>query len=267
LAGRWHDLGKAHPAFQNSIRAVDARPDRQDLAKAPDAAWRRGRDLYPVSSLEGGRQRLECFGCDDAESVDRRVGFRHELASTLALFAVLSRHRPDHPALLGPWLELFRALGQAPPEAPSNEPPSSVELELLALDGPSFDLLAFLVCSHHGKVRATLHPSPADQERSMTQQELDPTIRGVADGDRLPSLPIATGGGELANIPSLTLHLGPAQMGLHRVTGTSWTDRVAGLLEAHGPFTLAYLEAILRASDQRASRLITPDGLLEERKR
>lgn len=70
LAGRWHDLGKAHPAFQSLI-AADDRPQRTDLAKAPDGSWRRQ------------------YRCVDGE----RRGFRHELASALALFAVLQRQR------------------------------------------------------------------------------------------------------------------------------------------------------------------------------
>ena len=38
-----------------------------------------------------------------------------------------------------------------------------------------------------------------------------------------------------------------------------------GLLELHGPFTLAYLEALLRAADQRASRILgVADPLLQE---
>ena len=86
LSGRWHDLGKAHPAFQGSMQASD-RPAREDIAKAPDRAWPcRPHDMYRI------------------DSTDQRHGFRHELASTLGLFGVLQRHDPEHPALLGPAL-------------------------------------------------------------------------------------------------------------------------------------------------------------------
>ncbi len=50
LAGRWHDLGKAHPAFQGSIRLLPDRPDRKDLAlirqksHAAQCSRRRGDD-------------------------------------------------------------------------------------------------------------------------------------------------------------------------------------------------------------------------------
>ena len=92
LAGRWHDLGKAHPAFQGCIQAYD-RPERVDIAKAPDQAW-------PCSSKDMYR----------IDAGDQRRGFRHELASTLGLFAVVQRHEPHHQALLGPWTEWLSAL-------------------------------------------------------------------------------------------------------------------------------------------------------------
>jgi CRISPR-associated endonuclease/helicase Cas3 len=52
-------------------------------------------------------------------------------------------------------------------------------------------------------------------------------------------------------------------LGLSPRTGASWTDRVLGLLDRYGPFALAYLEALLRAADQRASRSKVADPLLE----
>ncbi len=87
-----------------------------------------------------------------------RPGFRHELAGTLALFAVLQRHRSDHPALLGPWRELLTEAGfisSPPPETqpPAAQAPNIPEAEILDLDAERFDLLAYLVCAHHGKLR------------------------------------------------------------------------------------------------------------------
>ena len=42
----------------------------------------------------------------------------------------------------------------------------------------------------------------------------------------------------------------------------SWRERCLGLLDRHGPTTLAFLESILRAADVRASRLKTNDPAL-----
>lgn len=241
LAGRWHDAGKVHVAFNGSIIGPD-RPARHDLAKAPKENWLRGKALYP---MPGG---------------SRRPGFRHELASTLALFGVLRRHRPDHPALLGPWLDLLeqaRMPAQAAP--PPAVPPTPLEQEILALDADRFDLLAYLVCSHHGKVRLTWHACPADQ--AVNAERL--RIRGIDDGERLPGVLLAAGDGGLHSLPETALDLTPAAAGLNPKSGAGWTERVLRLLGRHGPFTLAWLEALLRAADQRASRSPVADPLLE----
>jgi CRISPR-associated endonuclease/helicase Cas3 len=72
IAARWHDLGKAHEAFQSKIK-LDRRvsPDGKEhtpIAKAPDGAWKHHRER----DAEG-------------ETLKRRRHFRHELASALAV--------------------------------------------------------------------------------------------------------------------------------------------------------------------------------------
>ena len=254
LAGRWHDLGKAHPAFQSSIQAEN-RPNRDDIAKAPDIAWPcSANNMYRIAPT------------------DQRRGFRHELASTLGLFGVLQRHDQDHPALLGPWSELFGALHEtnsaivnsgrdASGKEQLHTAPTTIEREILDLNCEDFDLVAYLVCAHHGKVRMTWHSSPADQNANDNRLR----IRGIREGDILPSLLLADNDGVFCELPATLLDLSPAAAGLSPRTGRSWTERVLGLLDRFGPFTLAWLEAILRAADQRASRQTFTDRLLEER--
>ncbi len=236
IGARWHDVGKGHPAFQGCILPeADGHPHTTDIAKAPPDAWRPKRQLYKIG--------------DD----EQRRGFRHELATAIALFAVLERHAPQHPALFGPHTQLLAALGQMPIEIAPASAPTAAEQDILALDQPSFDLLAYLTCAHHGKVRGAWHASPADQEYRARDDRGLP-IHGVREDDTIPPLTVTAADGTAHVIPEVTLHLEPARIGLSSRTGASWSERVAGLLAAHGPFALTYLEALLRAADIRASR-------------
>jgi CRISPR-associated endonuclease/helicase Cas3 len=216
LAGRWHDLGKAHAAFQAIVELRGAYPGRVDLAKAPGDAW----------------QTPCLYRSADGET---RRGFRHELASCLALFAVLRRYEPTHVALLGPWAEALKLTGDGEVPAPVAEKSAATNLEkqVLACNADEFDLLAYLVLSHHGKVRATLHAGPKDQEYVARDNRGLP-IRGVREGDVLPAISLDG----LSTLPALPLTLAPAALGLSPITGRSWRDRTAALLRAHGPGAL-----------------------------
>ncbi len=241
--GRWHDVGKVHSAFNNSIKSdAPGKPARKDLAKAPKYAWLQPKQMY----------------VDDKKV--KRSGFRHELASTLALFDVLRRHQPTHPALLGQCLELLQISGIATEiAARAVELPNALESEILALSADDFDLVAYLVCCHHGKVRVSWHASTFDQDANDSKLR----IRGVRDGEFLPALELMDQHGTIIELPESQLDLAPSAIGLTGRTGRSWTDRVLGLLRKHGPFTLSYFEAIIRAADQRASKDPIKDPLLD----
>ena len=239
LAGQCHDLGKALTYFQGSMRHDD-RPLRRDLAKAPNP-WPSGRKyLY-----------LEDAGVNS----ERRPGLRHELASMLALFGILIAFDPTHPGLLGGWDAYFP--DQAHPALAVA--PGALAQGVLALPGRlEFDLVAYLVASHHGKVRMRLSGSSRDQDyRDLDGRGLP--IQGVREGDELPAI---AGLGGATVFPALRLTLEPACLGLSARTGPSWTERTQGLLDAYGPGALAFLEAILRAADIRASSVISADPLL-----
>jgi CRISPR-associated endonuclease/helicase Cas3 len=244
LAGTWHDYGKVHPAFQGCI--VNAKGG--DLAKAPRSDWVPLRQMYTF--VAAGRR-------------ERRVGFRHELASTLGLFAAMERLNRDHPALLGELGEVLRAASlETAPNDEGPAPDGPLMEELLGL-GTAFNLLAYLVCAHHGKVRVTWHSAPGDQGYDVRDERGLP-IRGVREGDELATCRILDGRGEPHWVPALTLHLDPAAIGLSPRYGASWSERVGELLRANGPFALSFLEALVRAADVRASRLRSSDSLLIE---
>lgn len=136
-------------------------------------------------------------------------------------------------------------------------------LLLLAAHGeaadPVLDLAVYLVGAHHGKLRLT--PRLVG---SGTGGEAWRACLGVVEGDAIPepgeegrSSTIDLGGAELCP-PLAAARLELFDLGSleHRV----WSDRALDLLEGYGPFRLAYLEALLRAADQRASREEREDG-------
>jgi CRISPR-associated endonuclease/helicase Cas3 len=241
-AGLWHDVGKSHPCFQGSMRAPkdSQRPGRQDLAKAPSAAWNR-------------KHRYLSQG----EPEERRPGLRHELGSALALFAALLEIQPDHPALTPRPADLLESAASRVPSQPSRLP-LAWEDRLSRLDSASFNLLAYLVASHHGKVRMSLHASPKDQEY-RDEDGLGLPIRGLRERDVLSEI---KGANDEGLVGRAILTLEPAHLGLSDRTGPSWTERTLGLLRSHGPGALAFLEAIVRAADVRASKSQTVDPLL-----
>lgn len=237
LAARHHDSGKAAKTFQAAIKEgtraeAGEAGERRDLAKAPKHAWRR--PAYPD-----------------------RPGFRHELVSVLALFELLRRANPMHEALLGSVDELLELLGEKPQAPAPLEEDNPLAAELMSLSASELDLVAYLVVSHHGKVRTSWSATPKDLEHGQGG------IHGVHAEDVFPETPLAGADGELHSMPELTLHLDLAGLGASARYGRSWTERVAALLERHGPFVLAYLEALLRIADHRSSALSTEDPALD----
>lgn len=194
VAARWHDWGKAHDTFQRAVRRPAEFAGRM-LAKAPDGCW---------------------------ADYDR-THFRHELASALAVLALLAR--PD--AVPPDWKKLAAGHGRA-------------------------DMAVYLIAAHHGKVRLSIRSLPGEKRPGDPGKLF---ARGVWHGDRLPTegvTEVDLGGGVTA--PAVLLDLTPMQLGADADGRPSWAERMLGVRDRVGPFRTAYLEAILRAADMRASR-------------
>jgi hypothetical protein len=144
-------------------------------------------------------------------------------------------------------------------ELPADErlsDPAGLVARLVELDESTFNLVLYLVMCHHGKVRATLAMSPRDQDNAGPGGDLP--IRGVREEDVLPMLVLVDEQGCEFELPQVTLHLDPARLGLSRRYGPSWVERVLALREHYGSFQLAWLEALLRVADVRASQIASP---------
>ena len=105
------------------------------------------------------------------------------------------------------------------------------------------NLPAYLIAAHHGKVRMRLRALPNEKRAEGGRL----FARGVWDGDKLPRTDL---GGTI--VPETVLDLDLMQLGESRL-GPSWSARCQALLRQYGPFRLAFLEALLRIADWRAS--------------
>jgi len=171
VAARWHDAGKAHPVFQETLLG----------GLPPEERTLRGGTVWAKSATRGRRH--------------SRRHFRHELASALAY---LQAGDPD-------------------------------------------PLAAYLIASHHGRVRLSIRSLPGEQLAAL----------GIRQEDRLPGVDL--GGG--ISLPATVLDLGPMELGRAANGRPSWTEMALSLRDRAdlGPFRIAFLEALLRAADVTAS--------------
>lgn len=101
------------------------------------------------------------------------------------------------------------------------------------------DLVTYLVAAHHGRTRLSIRSLDGEPEGQM---------QGVREGDHVDRVEL--GGGVVA--PATTIDLTAASLGGSH-PGRSWAARAERLLAEHGPFRLAWMEAVVRIADWRAS--------------
>ena len=113
-------------------------------------------------------------------------------------------------------------------------------------------LAAFLAAAHHGKVRLGIRSLPGAQRNNRDSNPDADKLLGyrVSEPETLPPVDLGQG----LRVPETMLDMSIAQVGMGDDGRRSWLERSLALLERFGPFRLAYLEAIVRAADMRASK-------------
>ncbi len=126
-----------------------------------------------------------------------------------------------------------------------------------ASDAVFKNLVAYLIATHHGKIRLSLRAMPGEIPSESVGDAPPLYARGVWHGETLPSdltrqLTLADTGAAMAPIQ---LDLRCMQMGSQGGT-PSWTSRMLALRDAEslGLFRLAWLETLLRAADAEGSK-------------
>ena len=114
------------------------------------------------------------------------------------------------------------------------------------------DLAAYLAAAHHGKVRLGLRSLPGSRRGNANSNPDPDYLLGyrTAEPEILPAVDLGDG----LRVDETCLDLSIARIGLDGRGRRSWLDRSTALLDWLGPFRLAYLEALVRAADMRASK-------------
>ena len=106
------------------------------------------------------------------------------------------------------------------------------------------DLIAYLIASHHGKVRLSLGASKTKPIKADDSFLLGITVNGeVFQAFTSP----------VVSTTETKIDMSLANMGRDTSGNPSWSERVLKLLGEYGPFRLGYMEALLRRADWHAS--------------
>ena len=111
------------------------------------------------------------------------------------------------------------------------------------------DLTVYLAACHHGKVRLSIRALPGEERPKDGEGKPIRFARGNWDGEELPPADLGDG----LHKETVKLDLEPMLLGASEDGSRSWLERMIALRDRLGVFRLAFLEALIRAADVRAS--------------
>lgn len=245
------ELGFTLEGKEGKVKVDVIATPQKETTEAYAEDWR-SRTSYPVAlgthlSDVGREAQLLCDALDESayKNAVVRAARWHDVGKVHAVFQATMHACPAAPESL---------LAKSPCKGRHNRKYFRHELaSMLAwLDHGEkdevHDLIAYIIAAHHGKVRMGLRALPDEEPEKDNAYQGQRFARGIWEGDELPALDFD---GEA--IPKTRLRLAIMELG-EGEQGPSWSARTQRLLKRHGPFMLAWLEALVRVADWHASR-------------
>lgn len=241
-AAKYHDMGKAHHVFQDTLRKASG------VDAADGELWCRACNIPVNNSGIPGVDAVdgELWAKSPSQARHSRKNFRHEAVGAVAF------HRLAAPP--GP--------GDAPTGA---ETSGNAEFrKKLGLKTDDVDLASYLIAAHHGKVRMSMRTLPRKRGRFDVNADGRYVLGlSVERGEKIPVFTSArierkSSRSCMGLLVDDTLPMSvDVDASMTRIggddRGKSWLEVSIGQLERLGPFRLAGLEALIRAADARAS--------------
>lgn len=260
--GYTHDLGW-DAAASGPVSEVPAPPDLvEDVGEDghdDDEDSRLGRRVtltqHALDARQAARELVAALQLDDLPGdVVVQAAHAHDVGKAHAVFQASLRKADGLAPDFEPGILWAKSGGDGPlrHERPGfRHELASALAWLQAGPEPERDLIAYLLATHHGKLRLVLRALPTEpRPRDLARNPESLYARGVWHGDELPACDLGDG---LA-LPATTLDLTVMRLGGASADQPSWTARALALLRRFGPFRLAYLEALVCAADRLASR-------------
>lgn len=234
------------PVARGAVETVERLTSPPDADESDALSVRAGRFVslaeHTNDVVAATRQILIALGDGFPSEVLETAARWHDVGKAHACFQEMLLHgvAPEDPLRTeGPWAK--SAIRGGKNSRPHFRHELASALTLLQAGGA--DLEAYLVAAHHGKVRLSLRSRPTEPVPDDGRR----FALGVWEGDVIGPVNL-----EGLAVPPIELDLSLIEMG-EREGRRSWLSRTLDLVEQWGPFRLAYLEALLRIADWRAS--------------